>query len=466
MNVLEVVAKTKSGQLNPQESLADVLRKAESLTNLNIFTEIFRESARQQAIRLTDKLQKNQSVGRLAGAIFAVKDNFLLKDTKTTAAAPFLKNFVAPYSATCLQKILDEDAILLGKTNLDAFAHGTSTENSVFGPSKNPHDATLTPGGSSGGSAAAVAAGICHFALGTDTGGSIRLPASFCGIVGFKPTYGLLSRYGLVAMASSTDCVGPLTHTPGDASYLVQVLAGQDPLDSTTIDSSNLQPEVEVSKPLTLGVITEFSKDISPKVDRGLQVILQAAQRLGWQIKQISLPNIELALACYYVLVSAEISSNLSRYDGLRYGQKVGGSTYEETMSLSRQQGFMTENKRRIMLGTYVLSQGYYEAYYRKAQQLRTLLVGEFDRAFAQCDALISPTSPTPAFALGSKTDNPVQMYLADLMTVAPSLVGIPAVSLPAGSSSPPVGIQILTPQKTDYLNLAIAQKLWEAQND
>ena len=357
---------------------------------------------------------------------------------------------------------MDEDAILLGKTNLDAFAHGTSTENSYFGPTKNPHDQSLTPGGSSGGSAAAVAAGICPFSLGTDTGGSVRLPASFCGVFGFKPTYGLLSRYGIVAMASSTDCVAPITRNPGDAALLIDVLKGRDDMDGTTFSSGDLNVlSTELPARLRVGIIKEFSHDLEPAVQQTFNRSLDKLADSNWQLETISLPNINLALACYYVLVSAEISSNLSRYSGMHYGYRSSsGDGWQQVIDNSRQQGFMAENKRRIMLGTYVLSQGYYEAYYQKAQKLRTLLCQEFAQAFERFDVLLSPVSPTTAFRLGDKTADPLQMYLADLMTVAPSLVGIPASSLPLESPILPVGLQIMTPQRTDNLNLKIAKEI------
>ena len=457
----ERVSAVKDGQSQPLDLVQEALSQIEATKDLNIFTEVYSKEALAQAEALSRKIAQQKEVGRLAGLVFAAKDNFLYRDHKTTAAAPFLQNFIAPYTATTLQKVLDEDAILVGKTNLDAFAHGTSTENSYFKATKNPHDPKLTPGGSSGGSAAAVAAGICSFALGTDTGGSVRLPASFCGLTGFKPTYGLLSRYGLVAMASSTDCVAPLAETPADIAYLLPILAGRDQLDGTTLDAADCPTDNRLPSSLTLGVIEEFKDNLEPAVESGLQTLIQTAEEHGWRVKTISLPNIELALACYYVLVSAEISSNLSRYDGLRYGQKVPGADYIETIASSRSRGFMAENKRRIMLGTYVLSQGYYEAYYQKAQKLRSLLLKEFETAFASCDALISPTSPTTAFALGSKVDDPLKMYLADLMTVAPSLAGIPATSIPLPTETLPVGMQIMTRQKSDYWNLKIAERLW-----
>ena len=462
LSLQEIVSQVKSGQIDPRESVETALRKARDSARLNIFTEIFEEPARRQAALLADKVKNKQPTGRLAGAVFATKDNFLYAGTRTTAAAPFLKDFVAPYSATCLQKLLDEDAILLGKTNLDAFAHGTSTENSCFGPTLNPHDASLTPGGSSGGSAAAVAAEICPFALGTDTGGSVRLPASFCGLVGFKPTYGLLSRYGIVAMASSTDCVAPLTRSPQDASFLLELLKGRDDLDSTTLDDGEGEIPRKGTAALKVGVIKELTAELDAEVSEAFNGFLDNLSRSGYQVETISLPNIRHALACYYVLVSAEISSNLSRYDGLRYGRKEIGSDWRETVSRSRRAGFMAENKRRILLGTYVLSQGYYEAYYQKAQKLRTLLCREFAQAFERADFLVSPTSPTTAFALGEKVGNPLQMYLADLMTVAASLAGLPATNLPLKTESLPVGVQIMTPQRTDGWNLKIAEEIFK----
>ena len=465
LDLQEVVAQTKSGQISVSQRLKEAFLKIEQTANLNIFTEVFTQSAEAQAQALEAKLKKRQKLGRLAGLIFSVKDNFLYKGTKTTAAAPFLQNFIAPYTASCLDKLLAEDAILLGKTNLDAFAHGTSTENSCFGATKNPHDLDRTAGGSSGGSAAAVATSVTDFALGTDTGGSVRLPASFCGITGFKPTYGLLSRYGIVAMASSTDCVSLLTQKPSEALFLTDLLKGRDNLDATTLETNKLDLLAQKpSKTLKVGIIKEFINQLDTDVAQAFEQSLDLLREANCQLQTISLPNINFALACYYVLVSAEVSSNLSRYDGLRYGQKKSANSWQATISRSRQSGFMAENKRRILLGTYVLSQGYYEAYYQKAQKLRTLLCQEFQRAFEQVDCLISPTSPTTAFALGSKTKQPLQMYLADLMTVAASLTGIPATSLPLKTKGLPIGLQVMTPQKTDGLNLQIANQIFQRQ--
>ena len=455
--------KVNAGQLKPRQLVEAALEKARAAADLNLFTEIFDEAALEAANRLAKRLASGRPAGRLAGVVFCAKDNFLLRGSKTTAAAPFLLDFIAPYTASCLKKLLDEDAILIGKTNLDAFAHGTSTENSCFGPSRNPHDSRLTPGGSSGGSAAAVAAGVCPFSLGTDTGGSVRLPAAFCGVFGYKPTYGLLSRSGVVAMASSTDCVSPLTRSAEDAAYLLDILKGRDEADGTTFESAGSRLGAgSLKRPPRIGLIAEFADNLAPEVETAFRSAIKSFEAAGWQIERTSLPSLELALACYYILVPAEISSNLGRYDGLHYGLRRSGDDWQAAVNLSRGEGFMAENKRRIMLGTYVLSRGYYESYYQKAQQLRSLICRQFDQAFAKFDALISPVSPGPAFKLGEKSRQPLEMYLADLMTVAPSLAGIPAASLPLPVSGLPVGLQVMTPPKSDGLNLDICRLMGE----
>lgn len=432
---------------------------------LNIFTEILADSARAAADKIDRKRQAGKSLGRLAGVPFAVKDNFLVGGTKTTAAAPILDSFTAPYTGTCVQRLLEEDAVLIGKTNLDAFAHGTTTENSGFGPTKNPADPALVPGGSSGGSAAAVAAGVCPFALGTDTGGSVRLPASFCGVVGYKPTYGLLSRYGLVAMASSTDCPATLTNSSAEAVRLAEIMAGIDPADGTTIDPGRLAPPPG-KKQLRLGLISQFDRKLEPAVAAALEEARTAiAGQDGLEVMPVDLPSLDLALACYYILVPAEISSNLSRYDGLRYGA-TGGAAGQAgaVMTANRSAGFLAENKRRIMLGTYVLSSGYYDAYFDRAQRVRQRLVDDFARVFGEVDLLLSPVAPMTAFPLGSKTD-PLALYQVDLMTVPASLAGLPAVSLPIGGLQrrPPVGLQLIGPAGGDGAVLGLARRLEDA---
>lgn len=418
--------------------------------------------------------------GRLAGVPFIAKDNFLVFGAETTAASNILKGFTAPYQATAVEKLEAEGAICVAKANLDAFAHGSSTENSDFFTTLNPHDETRVPGGSSGGSAASVALGLAPFALGTDTGGSIRLPASFTGTVGYKPTYGLVSRSGVVAMASSTDVVGPLTRTVEDAAYILDVLAGKDPLDSTTIDRdpagyvlsrhSGLDPESKVvdsgsEAGMTLqgkkiGVIKEYMGDgLQPGVKTAIDQAVLKLKQAGADVQEISLPSLPLALAVYYIICPAEVSSNLSRYDGQRYGYSFpDAKNLEESYLQTREIGFNKENKRRIMVGTYVLSSGYYDAYYKKAQTVRTKLIDEFASAFQQVDFLLGPTAPEVAFKIGANAADPLQMYLTDIMTVAVNLAGVPAISIPAGESENlPVGLQLIAPQRADRDLLAVA---------
>jgi len=373
-----------------------------------------------------------------------------------------LENFHAPYQATAIERLEAAGAIMVAKSNLDSFAHGSSTENSAFGPTLNPLDKSKVPGGSSGGSAAAVALKIAPFALGTDTGGSIRLPASFCGVVGYKPTYGLVSRYGVVAMASSTDVIGPITTSVEDAAVVLDVMSGKDQFDGTTIDRDL---EIYDGKPFSLkgkkiGLVKEY---LSSGIDEGVKkVVLDTVEKIkaqGAEIVEVSIPSISLSLACYYVLVPAEVSSNLSRYDGQRYGlSDTTAKNLDESFEKSRAAGFEAENKRRIMIGTYVLSSGYYDAYYKKAQIVRTKLINEFNTVFEKVDYLIGPTAPMTAFEIGKNVDDQLQMYLADIMTVSANLVGIPSISIPAGNAnSMPVGLQLMAPQKSDRNLLALA---------
>ena len=444
----------KGGQLTAQQLVSQALNKAQACQELNVFISLSTD-ALGRAKQLDASIKQGKKLGKLAGIPFAVKDNFLVEGTITTAGAKILADFKSPYTASSVQKLLDQDAILIGKTNLDAFGHGTSTENSYYGVSKHPQDPQRVAGGSSGGSAAAVAADIVPFALGTDTGGSVRLPASFCGVVGYKPTYGLISRYGVVAMASSTDCVASLTKTAEDADYLRQILAGRDQFDGTSLDSTKIKPIKSTKN--KLAVIKEFTTNLEPTVAKAFERGIDQLKQQGHQVIELSLPSLKYALACYYILIPAEISSNLSRYQGLVYGQKVSADNWQQTISKFRSDGFMPENKRRILIGTYVLSSGYYDAYYQQAQRLRTKLVAEFEQAFAQADCLLSPVTPTTAFKIGDKSQDPIQMYQADLMTVAVSLVGLPAVSAPLPSDGLPVGLQIIAPQTKDQLALSLA---------
>lgn len=422
------------------------------------------DRALQRAKELDEQIKNGKAAGRLAGVPFIAKDNFLTFGGETTAASNILKSFEAPYQSTAIEKLEAEGAICVAKANLDAFAHGGSTENSDFFVTKNPLDLTRVAGGSSGGSAAAVALELAPFALGTDTGGSIREPASFCGIVGLKPTYGLVSRSGVVAMASSTDVIGPLTRNVEDAGIVLDVMAGKDPLDSTTIEKNpdgytlGATPKQRSPK---IGVIKEYMGDgVDPEVKRCIERAIADAKNAGAEIVELSLPSLPLALAVYYIVVPAEVSSNLSRYDGQRFGySEKDAATLDDSYELSRSHGFGAEAKRRIMIGTYVLSSGYYDAYYKKAQTVRTKLCQEFAQAFSGVDYLLGPVTPEVAFKIGANSEDPLKMYLIDIMTVAANLVGIPAISIPYGSAQDmPVGLQLLAPQHKDRELLELAR--------
>lgn len=413
-----------------------------------------------RALERADKVDAGEITGRLAGVPFIAKDNFLTLGDTTTAASKFLENFTAPLQATAIEKLEAEGAICIGKANLDAFAHGGSTENSAFGPTKNAHDETRVAGGSSGGSAVAVALDIVPFTLGTDTGGSIRQPASFNGVVGVKPTYGTVSRYGVVSMASSTDTIGVLSATAEDAELIIDILSGRDRKDMTTLPDFFEPTALPESK--HIGVIKEFmTEDVDPEVRARVTEYIEAMKAKGHTVEEVSLPMLKYALAIYYIVVPAEISSNLGRYDGIRYGKRAEASTLGEVYGLSRDQGFMPENKRRIMIGSYVLSSGFFDAYYMKAQKARTLLIDEFNKTFETFDVLVGPVAPTPAFKLGENTADPVKMYLADIMTVPASLAGMPAISVPAGTTEAglPVGVQLIGPRKSDATLLALARQ-------
>lgn len=415
----------------------------------------------KRALERADLVDAGKLKGRLAGVPFIAKDNFLTLESTTTAASHFLENFTAPLQATAIEKLEAEGAICIGKANLDAFAHGGSTENSAFGPTKNAHDDTRVAGGSSGGSAVAVALDVVPFALGTDTGGSIRQPASFNGVVGVKPTYGTVSRYGVVAMASSTDTIGVLAGNVDDAELVMDILSGSDSKDMTTLPDF-FKPIVQLDAPKKIGVIKEFmTDDVDAGVREQVTGYIEKLKAQGHIIEEVSLPMLKYALAIYYIVVPAEISSNLGRYDGIRYGARSkDAKTLNEVYGLSRDAGFMPENKRRIMIGSYVLSSGFFDAYYLKAQKARTLLINEFNELFNTYDALIGPVAPTPAFKLGENTADPVKMYLADIMTVPASLAGLPAISVPAGVTDTglPVGVQLIGPRTSDATLLAIAK--------
>lgn len=400
--------------------------------------------------------------GILAGIPYACKDNMCTRGVTTTCGSRILEGYVPPYDATVVEQLTGTGAILLGKTNMDEFAMGSSGENSAFFPTRNPHDTTRVPGGSSSGSAAAVAAGLVPFALGSDTGGSVRQPASFCGVVGFKPTYGRVSRYGLVAFASSLDQIGPLTLTVADCALVMEVMAGHDPRDATSAQVPVPQYTAVLGRDvrgLRLGVPREYmGEGIEPGVREAVRAALGALADLGCAVEECSLPHTDYALAVYYLVAPAEASSNLARYDGVRYGLRVEGGDITAMYSRTRRRGFGPEVRRRIMLGTYALSAGYYDAYYLKAQKVRTLVRGDFEQAFARYDLLVAPTSPTVAFRLGERTDDPLSMYMADVCTIPVNLAGIPAISIPCGQSEGlPVGLQIMGPPFAEGLILQAA---------
>lgn len=399
--------------------------------------------------------------GRLTGVPFVVKDNFLAFGAPTTAAAKILEGFKAPYQATAVEKLEIEGAICIGKANLDAFAHGGSTENSAYGPTKNAHDASRVAGGSSGGSAVVTALDIVPFALGSDTGGSIRQPASFNGVIGVKPTYGAVSRYGVVAMASSTDTIGCFATLADDAALVMDIMAGQDDKDMTTLPDFFAPAKLE--KKLKIGLIKEsMSDDVDAEVRERTNAYADELRAAGHEVEEVSLPILKYTLAMYYIVVPAEISSNLGRFDGVRYGVRAEAKTLAELYGRSRDLGFMPENKRRIMIGSYVLSSGFFDAYYLRAQKARTLLINEFNALFDTHDVLMSPTAPTPAFKLGENTGDPIKMYLADIMTVPASLAGLPAISVPAGTSHEnlPIGVQLMGLQRSDAQLLALAASM------
>jgi aspartyl-tRNA(Asn)/glutamyl-tRNA(Gln) amidotransferase subunit A len=438
-----------SGNLRTVELTQKALDSIQKHSHLNAFLSVLREHALQKAANVDRKIEKGEA-RCLAGMVMAVKDLISMKGVRTTCGSWMLENYVPPFDATVIERLEAEDAVIVGKTNMDEFGMGSSNEKSAYGPVRNPHDPSRIPGGSSGGSAVAVAANMVMTALGTDTGGSVRQPASFTGTVGLRPTYGRISRYGLVAFASSLDTIGCFSNSVEDCARLLQVIAGHDPRDATSSDaqvpdySSFLRRDV---KNLTVGLPSEyFNKGLDPDIRSLVERTVAALERGGALVKSVSLPHTDYGIATYYLICTAEASSNLARYDGVRFGLRAGESGGLESMYLqTRHEGFGEEVKRRIMLGTYVLSAGYYEAYYRKAQKVRTLIRKDFENVFRTCDAVIGPTTPTTAFRLGEKTDDPLAMYLSDIYTVTAPLAGLPAISIPIGRDRKglPVGFQI-----------------------
>src|SRR5499427_5970746 len=418
---------------------------------IGAFLTLSRERAMQQADRIDRMVAEGKPLPPLAGVPVGIKDVMSTRGVRTTAGSKILENFIPPYDCTAVARLEAAGAILLGKLNCDEFAMGSSNENSAYGPVRNPRDLTRVPGGSSGGSAAAVAADLAVFALGSDTGGSIRQPACFCGVVGLMPTYGRVSRYGLIAFASSLDHIGPLTKTVQDAATVLRTIAGRDPMDSTSAEVAVPDYVAELEKPvrgLKIGVEKEnFGGGLDEEVRAAVEAAIEKLKGLGCEVVPVSLPHTPYAIPTYYLIATAEASSNLARYDGVRYSQRARGvKTLSEMYRRSRDEGFGAEVKRRIMLGTYALSAAYYDAYYLKAQKVRTLLTRDFDEAFKKVDAIVTPTSPTAAFKLGEKASNPLAMYLADIYTVTADLAGIPGISIPCGETREklPIGLQIL----------------------
>jgi aspartyl-tRNA(Asn)/glutamyl-tRNA(Gln) amidotransferase subunit A len=458
MGIAEISERVRNKSLKASE----LVDKSLGLINQTKDHSAIISTLEERALMRASQIDTNP-IGRLAGVPFIAKDNFLTFGGKTTAASNILKPFEAPYQSTAIERLEAEGAICIAKANLDAFAHGSSTENSDWFVTKNPHDKTRVPGGSSGGSAVSVALGLAPFALGTDTGGSVRLPASFCGVVGYKPTYGLVSRSGVIAMASSTDVVGPLTRSVDDAALVLDVMSGKDALDSTTIerDKTPYTDNDQEIRGRKIGIVKEyFGGGLEPGVESVIKQAITKLEDRGAIIEEVSLPSVRMALAIYYIVCPAEVSSNLSRYDGQRYGYSSNDAkTLEESYELSREQGFGAEAKRRIMIGTHVLSSGYYDAYYKKAQIVRTKLINEFKNAFDKFDFLVGPVAPMTAFKIGERADDPLQMYLSDIMTVAANMSGNPAISVPAGlSNGLPVGLQIIGPLHQDRRLLGIAK--------
>ncbi|MBI5210702.1 MAG: Asp-tRNA(Asn)/Glu-tRNA(Gln) amidotransferase subunit GatA [Elusimicrobia bacterium] len=452
MSAAAIADAVRSGRLSAAEAVEAHLARVRSLDGgLRAFVAVREASALADARAIDERRARGASLGRLAGVPVALKDNINVKGWETTCGSRILKGFRAPFDSTAAERLRREDAVLIGKTNLDEFAMGSSTENSAFFATANPWDPGRVPGGSSGGSAAAVASGMCPVALGSDTGGSVRQPAGFCGVAGLKPTYGLVSRYGLVAFASSLDQIGPLTRGVEDAALVLSVIGGHDPKDSTS--SPRPAPDYgpalqEGVKGLRVGLPKEyFAAGLDPEVEAGVRGAVEALERLGASVREVSLPHTRHAVGAYYVIAPCEASSNLARFDGMRYGAAgTDGSTLSDAYESCRGKGFGPEVKRRIMLGTFALSAGYYDAYYGKAQRVRTLVRRDFDEAFKEVDVLATPTSPTPAFRLGEKSADPMAMYLSDIFTITANLAGTPGLSVPCGLTAGglPVGLQLL----------------------
>jgi len=465
-----IAAAVRAGETTAAEVLETHLARIDEREGeIHAFNLVLADEAREAAAAIDRRVAAGEDVGPLAGVPIALKDNLTTRGIPTTCSSKILEGWCPPYDATVVERVAAAGAISVGKTNLDEFAMGSSTENSAFGPTRNPRDTSRVPGGSSGGSAAAVAAGFSPISLGSDTGGSIRQPAALCGVVGVKPTYGLVSRYGLIAFASSLDQIGPFAATVEDAAILLDVIAGHDPRDSTSIPEA-IAPVRSVLgdgvEGLRIGLVTELmGEGIAPDVAARVQAAAEALEAAGAEVGEATVPAVTYGLSAYYLIAPAEASSNLSRYDGVRYGLRVDAATTGEMMTATRTAGFGDEVKRRIMLGTYALSAGYYDAYYGKALKVRTLIARDFAAAYEQFDLLLSPTSPTTAFELGAKTADPLTMYLNDICTIPTNLVGHAAMSVPfgVGDDGLPVGVQVLAPALGEPTMFRAAAVLEEA---
>lgn len=470
------IKKAQSGLENKEFSARELVEDTlkfigEKDKDIHAFLSLNENNAKSAADEIDKKISRGEGLKTLSGIPVALKDNILLQGLKATAGSQILKDYTASYDATVTRKLKENEAIVIGKTNLDEFAMGSSTENSSFGPTKNPRDISRVPGGSSGGSAAAVAADMAVVALGTDTGGSIRQPGAFCGVVGLKPTYGAVSRFGLVALASSLDQAGPITKTVEDAAAVFNAIRGRDKFDVTTFDpgydeNELINPDAKNIKSLKVGIPEEyFVEGLSSEVGDAINKAIDSIEKLGLKTKKVSLPHTKYALSVYYIVMPSEASTNLARYDGIRYGTRGESKNLLELYQEDRGEGFGSEPKRRILLGTFALSAGYYDAYYDKAQRVRTLIKEDFDKAFKKVDVLLTPTAPTVAFRFGEKTDNPLEMYLSDIYTIPANLAGLPAISIPVkeNDGNLPIGFQLIGKpwREADILGLG---QLYEKQ--
>ncbi len=471
----QLAAEIAAGRMSSLDATQAILERIDKVDpHVGAYLHVCRNHALATAQRVEDKVARGEPVGPLAGVPIAIKDNLCTRFAPTTCASKILDGFVSPYDAHVVEKLEAADAVIVGKTNLDEFAMGSSTENSGLGKTVNPWDTQCVPGGSSGGSAAAVAAGLAWAALGSDTGGSIRQPASFCGVIGLKPTYGRVSRYGLVAYGSSLDQIGPITRDVTDAAWLMNVIAGHDPRDSTSVPADRAPvPDylTGLDEPVTglrIGVVPALNEAADPDVVRAVRQAIEVYAAAGAEIVEVAMPHFDYAIACYYILAMAEASSNLARYDGVHYGHRTAeAGDYVEVYTRSRAEGFGAEVKRRIMLGTYALSSGYYDAYYLKGLKVRQLIRSDFTNAFRRVDCVMMPVAPTTAFRIGEKVADPLQMYLADMYTLAANLAGVPGLSVPCGFDPRglPVGLQILGEPFAEDRLLRIA-RLYEAKRD